>query len=225
MNAVNVMLVDDQELVRACIRSRIETDPDLRVVAEADCGESARLVMQGRQVDVVLMDVSMPGIGGLETTRRLLNANPRVKILGLSMYTNGPMPTRLLEAGAAGYLSKQARPDEMVQAIKRVHRGRAYISHDVAQDIAANYDQQGRHRGLEELTDRELQILLLLSRGDDADEIAQQINRSLKTVHSHRRSLLRKLGARNDVQLAIIAAQSGLLDGSLGSALGGGAMN
>lgn len=209
---IRILVVDDQRLVRRCVCAKLDAVPEFRVVAEAESGERARQLAREIEFDVVLMDLNMPGIGGLEATRRLLCAQPQCKIIGLSMYVDGPYPRKFMELGGAGYVSKNADTVELIHAINAVWEGGYYLSHDVAQHVATS----GRHKtgegGADELTQREIQVLQKISEGLGIDEIAGVMSLSPKTVAYHRRRLLDKLGVDNDVKLAIAARRQGLVE-------------
>ena len=207
---IKILVVDDQRLVRRCIAAKLNAVEDFDVAAEAESGERAREIVREEEIDIVLMDLNMPGMGGLEATRRVVSGAPKCKVIGLSMYVEGPYPRRFMELGGAGYVSKSADTDELVHAIRTVAAGEPYISLDVAQRIAANDSTKGSLGGLNDLSSRELQVLQKITEGLNIDEIATAICLSPKTIAHHRRSLSEKLGAGNDVQLAIIANAQGL---------------
>jgi two-component system, NarL family, invasion response regulator UvrY len=206
---IRAMLVDDQRLVRVCIARTLTQSGEVRIVAEAETGEQARLLVRQVAVDVVLMDLSMPGMGGVETTRRLLAQFPQMKVLGLSQHVEGVLPARFIDAGGAGYISKHASPEEMLLAVRRVHAGQRYLSADVASTIAVQR-QPGRARR-EQPTRRELEVLRLIAAGFDMPHVASTLSLSPKTVATHRRNLLRRLRVTNDVQLAAQGRRLGLV--------------
>jgi len=208
----HIVLVDDQRLVRHCLKARLEAVDDFRIVGEAASGEEARGIVQQHPCDIVLMDLHMPGIGGLEATRRLLAFEPELRVIGLSMYVGGPYPRKFMELGGAGYVSKNADTDELIEAIRRVEAGHPYISNDVAQHIAADEVMSNLDDAMEELTRREIQVLHQISEGYNITEIAGRLCLSPKTVAHHRRALFMKLGVQNDVQLAIVARTQGLTE-------------
>lgn len=208
---IRILVVDDHRLVRKCICAKLESVPDFRVVGEAESGERARQLARELEFDVALMDLNMPGIGGLEATRRVLSANPQCKVLGLSMYVDGPYPRRFLEIGGSGYVSKNSDTEEMFLAIREVHRGSNYISRDVAQHVAISSITR-RGAGVHNLTQREIEVLQRIAEGMGSAEIALRLCLSPKTVAYHRRRLYEKLGADNDVKLAIVAREQGLCD-------------
>ncbi len=210
---IRIIVVDDHRLVRRCVAAKLESIADFQVVAEAENGERLRELIEDVKFDVILMDLNMPGIGGLESTRRLLASHPEFKIIGLSMYIDGPYPRRFLELGGAGYVSKDADTEELVLAIREVSRGRSYISRDVAQHVAASTILRRTEAGsIQNLTRRELEVLQRISLGLSADEIANRMSLSIKTIAYHRRRLMGKLGASNDVKLSLIARSQGLAD-------------
>lgn len=209
---IDLLVVDDQRLVRRCICARLNAVSDFTVAAEAASGEEARDLARNTRFDIILMDLNMPGIGGLEATRRLLALSPDNRVIGLSMYVSGPFPKQFLRAGGAGYVSKNADTDELVSAIRTVHAGESFISADVAQHIAASDSLAVRRHGVEALSRREVQVLQHLANGHSMGEIAASLSLSIKTINHHRRHLLSKLDASNDVQLALIAREQGLAD-------------
>lgn len=206
---IRCMLVEDQRLVRTCVAAKLESTGEAVVVAEAGSGEEALSLARAHRLDVVLMDLHMPGMGGVETTRRLRQGQPRLKILGLSMYLDGPLPLRFLRAGGNGYVSKHATPQVLIHALRTVARGETYISREVATLLASAW-LAGDPEPLAELSDRELEVLRLLADGQGPADIASALRVSPKTVGSYRRRLRGKLAARNDLQLARIARQYGI---------------
>ncbi len=209
---IRIIVVDDHRLVRKCVSAKLESVSDFHVVAEADSGEQLRELVESVPFDVILLDLNMPGIGGLETTRRLLASHPDFKIIGLSMFIDGPYPRRFLELGGAGYVSKDADTDELFLAIREVSRGRSYISRDVAQHVAVSTILPQAGGGIQNLTRREIEVLQRISLGLSSEEIAERMSLSAKTVAYHRRRLMEKLGVSNDVKLALIARNLGLAD-------------
>ena len=157
---INVLLVDDHELVRAGIRRILEDIKGIKVVGEASCGEDAVKWCRANAVDVVLMDMSMPGIGGLEATRKIARSTADVKIIMLTVHTENPLPAKVMQAGAAGYLSKGAAPQEVVSAIRSVYSGQRYIASDIAQQMAlSQIEPEKTESPFASLSERELQII------------------------------------------------------------------
>ena len=210
---INVLLVDDHELVRTGIKRIINDVRGLKVVGEAASGEEAFQFCRADEPDVVLMDMNMPGIGGLEATKKIVRYCPDVKIIILTVHTEDPFPTKVMQIGAHGFLTKMTGPEEMIQAIKSVNVGQRYIAPDIAQQIALNqFSGKKEDRPFESLSERELQIMLMITKGEKVQDIADQLNLSSKTVNSYRYRMFEKLDICNDVELTHMAIRHGLLD-------------
>ncbi len=209
---ISVFLVDDHELVRTGIRRIIEDVRGMNVVGEADSGEDAVKWCRTNHTDIVLMDMNMPGIGGLEATKKILRFNPDVKIIVLTIHTENPFPTKVMQAGAAGYLTKGAAPDEMVNAIRIVNSGQRYISPDIAQQMALSQFSPAADNPFAELSERELQIMMMITQGQKVTDISEQLSLSPKTVNSYRYRLFAKLNISGDVELTHLAIRHGMLD-------------
>ena len=208
---VRVLLVDDHDLVRTGIRRLLEDNEGIQVVAEARNGEEALSAVQATQPEIVLMDVNMPGMGGLEATRKLLRINPHLKIIVLSVHVEGLVPKRLLEAGAVGYLTKECSAEEVVLAVRTVKRGQRYISREVAQNLALN-NVTGKAGGLDALSQRELQVLLMITQGRSIQEISDSLFLSPKTVSTYRSRIFKKLAVDSDVELTHLALRHGIIE-------------
>lgn len=206
------MLVDDHDLVRTGIKRILDDVSGIKVIAEARTGEEA--VKLGRQMKphVVLMDVKMPGIGGFEATRKLLRIDPDIKVLIVTICNNDLYPARLLQVGAAGYLTKGATMDEMVQAIRAVHAGQRYISPEIASRLAFKHVTDAEDSPFESLSERELQVMLMITMGMKVQEIADKLCLSPKTVNSYRYRIFDKLKVKNDVELTLLAIRHGLVE-------------
>ncbi|HHC7288507.1 TPA: UvrY/SirA/GacA family response regulator transcription factor [Vibrio parahaemolyticus] len=205
---INVFLVDDHELVRTGIRRIIEDVRGMNVAGEADSGEDAVKWCRSNHADVVLMDMNMPGIGGLEATKKILRVNPDVKIIVLTVHTENPFPTKVMQAGASGYLTKGAGPDEMVNAIRVVNSGQR----EIAQQMALSQFSPASENPFKDLSERELQIMLMITKGQKVTDISEQLNLSPKTVNSYRYRLFSKLDINGDVELTHLAIRHGMLD-------------
>lgn len=208
---IELLLVDDHELVRAGIRRILEDTPGIKVIGEASSGEEALKLVREKRPDIVIMDVNMPGIGGLECTRKLVQTDPKLKVIVVTVHVDEPYPTKLLEAGASGYLTKSCAVDEIVQAINTVCSGERYLSADVAQQLALNRLRGGNQSPLETLSQRELQIMLMVTRGQSIQDISDQLCLSPKTVSTYRYRLYEKLDVDNDVELTHLAMRHGML--------------
>lgn len=210
---IKVMLVDDHRLVRAGLRRVLMDVPDIEIIAEASTGEEALELTRVRPPDVILMDINMPGIGGLEATRRIKQRLPEVKVIVVSMHLEEPYPSMMLTAGANGYISKDSAVDEVLAAIRRVIQGGHYIATDVAGHLAATLVKgAGGSSPFEQLSQRETQIMLMVTRGYSTQEISEHLHLSPKTVSTYRYRLFEKLGINNDVELTRMAMRYGLLN-------------
>ena len=207
---IRVLLVDDHKLIRVGLRNLLEAESDIEIVGEAAEGEAALERARELKPDVVVLDINMPGMNGVEATRKLARLNPAPRILIVSVHHQDPVPTRLLEAGAAGYLTKETAADEIVAAIRQVHAGRRYLSADVAREMALA--QIGGATPLSTLSDREMEVLLLVANGMNIQDIAEKLHVSPKTVATYRYRLFEKLDVQNDVELARYALRHGLIE-------------
>jgi len=210
MQPFDVLIVDDHDIVRLGIRRLLEEAG--YSVAEADSGETAlQLTREGLQPRVVLMDIQMPGIGGLEATRRLLAHAPDSRIIVLTAITDGPLPRALLKAGAHGYLTKGCSLEEMNRAIRQVGAGERYISSEIAQSLALSLLDGDGDSPFDQLSTRELQFVVLLSQGLRNNAIARTMNVSTKTVSTYRARASTKLGVTSEAQLIRLALDHGVV--------------
>ncbi|MNJ57472.1 Response regulator UvrY [compost metagenome] len=210
---IRVLVVDDHVLVRTGIIRMLGDISGLKVVGEADSGESALLKARELQPDVVLMDVRMPGIGGLEATRKLLRSFPDMKVLAVTSCEEDPFPTRLLQAGAAGYLTKGAALEEMVQAIRMVYAGQRFLSPQIAQQLALkSFQPNSQSSPFELLSEREIQIALMIANCHKVQNISDKLCLSPKTVNTYRYRIFEKLAVTSDVELALLAVRHGMVD-------------
>ncbi|SDU39121.1 two component transcriptional regulator, LuxR family [Geopseudomonas guangdongensis] len=183
------------------------------VVGEADSGESAVLRVRELKPDLVLMDVKMPGIGGLEATRKIIRSHPDIRVIAVTACDEEPFPSRLLQAGAAGYLTKGAALDEMIKAIRQVFAGQRYLSADVAQQLALKpFQAQGDNSPFELLSEREMQIALMIAGCQKVQSISDKLCLSPKTVNTYRYRIFEKLAITSDVELAMLAVRHGMVD-------------
>ncbi len=202
---INVILVDDHPVVRDGYRRLLEQVSDIRVVAEADCGESGYDQYRKLSPDVLVLDINMPGIGGLETIRRIRAYDEKARILVFSMHSNEIMIQRALEAGALGYLTKQGGMGQMVQAVQQVARGRMYIDADHVTSLAQHKLSDSAADPVRVLSAREFQLFKLLAEGHSVAEIAGILSISAKTVGVHHTNIMKKLNVSNASQLVRLA--------------------
>lgn len=210
---IRILIVDDHTMVREALRVVLEQDSSLRVVAEVGDGETALRLVAEKQPDVVVMDVALPGMSGIETSRRLLAWHPGIKVLALSTYLDRRIVQQMLDVGARGYVAKSAAGVELKKAIKSVMEGRSYLCPQVTAlvtdslrrgSLSADPDEQALSR-------RETQVATLLADGKSSPEIAVELNISPSTVDVHRRNLMRKLKVHNVVELTKYAIRTGLV--------------
>lgn len=210
---INVLVVDDHDLVRTGIRRMLADVDGVNVVGEADSGETAVLRARELKPDVVLMDVKMPGIGGLEATRKIIRSHPDIKVIAVTVCDEEPFPTRLMQAGAAGYLTKGAALEEMIKAIRQVFAGQRYISADIAQQLALKpFQAQGDVSPFDLLSEREMQIALMIADCQKVQSISDKLCLSPKTVNTYRYRIFEKLHIETDVQLVRLAMRHGMVE-------------
>jgi len=210
---IRVLIADDHGIVRGGIRRLLEDHGDIQVVAEASDGHQAIEKVLETDPDVILLDISMPGMDGLDVTKQLKAINPRVRILILTMHAEEQYAPRLMRAGAMGYVTKHAAPEDLVKAINAVHAGKRFISPTLAENMAWRY--LGNEKDLtpiECLSDRELQVLNLLAKGNSNQEVADFLHLSVKTIDTYRARVLEKLNLRNNAELTLFAVQNGLIE-------------
>lgn len=212
---IKVLVVDDHDLVRTGITRMLTDINGIKVVGEAASGEEALRLARELSPQVVLMDVKMPGIGGLEATRKMLRQDPDIRIVAVTVCDEEPFPSRLLKAGAAGYLTKGAALDEMVKAIRAVASGQRYISPEIAQQLALKNLEEEKASPFEALSEREMQITMMIVNCQKVQEISDRLFLSPKTVNSYRYRIFEKLGIDSDVELTLLAVRHGLLSADL----------
>jgi two-component system invasion response regulator UvrY len=184
----------------------------IKVIGEAGSGEDALQFCRQHEPDVVLMDMNMPGMGGMTATKRILHFCPDIKVLALSVSFEEPVPTKVMQLGAAGFISKNSAPKDMVSAIRKVYSGLRHISDEVAQKMALAKVNNHNDNPFDGLSDRELQIMLMITRGQKVTDIAEQLSVSTKTVNSYRYRMFEKLAISGDVELTHLALRHGMID-------------
>ena len=211
MSQINVMLVDDHAVVRMGFKMLLETASDIKVIAEAENGEMAIKAYMEHKPSVVVMDITMPGMGGLEAIERILAKDSNAKILVLSAHEDSVHPKRVLNAGAMGYLTKRSAAEEMIKAIRQVASGKKYIEAGVAQQMAIQ-QLSGTQSPVDVLSEREFEVFMSLAKGKTTNEIAENLFLSPRTVGTHLYNIKQKLNANNSAEIALIALRSGLLE-------------
>ena len=211
MSQINVMLVDDHAVVRMGFKMLLETASDIKVIAEAENGEQGVKGYMEHKPDVVLMDITMPGIGGLEAIERIMAKDNHAKILVLSAHEDSVHPKRVLNAGAMGYLTKRSAAEELIKAIRTVASGKKYLEASVAQQMAIQ-QISGETNPVDVLSEREFEVFMSLAKGRTTNEIADTLCLSPRTVGTHLYNIKQKLSANNSAEIALIAMRSGLID-------------
>jgi two-component system invasion response regulator UvrY len=202
-HGIGVMLVDDHAVVRMGFRMLLEGSDDIKVLGEADSGEEAVRQFAEIKPDVIVMDISMPGIGGLEAIDRILAKVPDMRILALSAHEDVMHARRVLKAGAVGYLTKRSAAEELMHAIRVVHQGKTYLEPGIAQQMAVE-QVSGQRNPVDALSEKEFKVFLSLARGQSVHDIADVMSLSPRTVGTHLYNIKQKLGASNSAELATV---------------------
>ena len=212
---IRILLVDDHTVVRDGLRALLEKQPDMTVVAEASDGRDSIRLAEEQSPDVVVMDIGMPSLNGIEATRRILAANPRTAVVMLSMHQDESYVLRSLKAGAKGYLLKDSLRGDVIDAIRAVAQGRSFLTRKVRRMLQEDYVRQMESRGLDDsydlLTDREREVLHMVAEGKSNKEVARLLNISSTTVETHRAHILQKLGIHSVPELILYAVRKGIV--------------
>jgi DNA-binding NarL/FixJ family response regulator len=212
---IRILLADDHEVVRDGVRALLEKQADMAVVGEAADGRQAAQLADDLDPDVIVMDVGMPNLNGIDATRRILSAHPRIAVVMLSMHKDESYVLRSLKAGAKGYLLKESLRSDILEAIRAVAQGRSFLTRKISRMMQEDYIQEMEQRGLEDsyelLTGREREVLQLAAEGKPNKEIAGALNISLTTVETHRTHILQKLGLHSVPELILYAVRKGII--------------
>jgi two-component system invasion response regulator UvrY len=208
---IRVFLLDDHALVRTGMRMMLSAETDIDVVGEADNGETALPMIRRLKPDVVLCDLHLPGISGLEVTERIVKGDYGCRVVVVSVLEDGPIPKRLIEAGASGYVGKGGDAAELLRAVREVSRGKRYLANGIAQHLALA-GLGGEATPFDGLSPRELEVAMLLVQGLRQEDIAKRLSLSAKTVNTHKARLFEKLGIQDSIALARLSSQYGLSD-------------
>jgi len=208
---IKVLVADDHPVVREGLKRVIEKDSGMFVAAEASTSQEVLDQVEGNPLDVVLLDINMPGRGGLEVLQQIKAYHPSLPVLVISMYSEDQYATRVLRAGAAGYLTKESAPSQLVKAIRKVVRGGKYVSPTLAEKLAIDLGT-GAKLPHETLSDREYQVLCMIASAKSVSEIADELSLSVKTISTYRTRILEKMDLGNNVELARYALKHGLVD-------------
>jgi DNA-binding NarL/FixJ family response regulator len=209
---VKLLIADDHAVVREGLKRILSETPDLVVAGEAGSGQEALDRVRAEAWDVVLLDISLPGLSGLDVLKQLQRERPGLPVLVLSIYPEDQYAVRVLKAGASGYLTKDSAPDQLIEAIRKISLGRKFISPYLAEKLAVDLTA-GADRPLHELlSDREYQVLRLVASGKTVKEVATELSLSVKTVSTYRARVLKKIGVRSNAELIHYALQRGLAE-------------
>lgn len=211
MTSIRIMLADDHSVVRSGLRRLLEQTQNMEVVVEAESGEQAYQLFTEFSPDVAVLDLSMPGMGGLEAIRRILSRHPTARILVFSMHENASFASQALKAGARGYISKTGASEEPIIAVQEVMRGRTYISPSVAQKIALQ-SLAGQDGPLQQLSSREFEVFRLLAEGKNTEEIGDMLKISQKTAANYYTLIKQKLGISSSLELVRMAMRHGIIE-------------
>ncbi len=216
MAKTKVLIADDHAIVREGVRMILAKEPDIEVVGEAEDGRQALDLVEQRRPNVVVMDISMPGMGGIEATKKVKEQHPGVNVLALTMHEDETYVFQLLRAGASGYVLKRAAAQDLVQAVRAAAKGEAFLYPSVARKVVEDYlkrveagEERERYDGL---TEREREILTLIAQGLSNQQIAEKLYISIKTVQTHRAHVLEKLGLHDRTELVRYAIRKGLIE-------------
>ncbi len=209
---IRVLLVDDHAVVRVGFKLLLQTAPDITVVAEAENGEAACQRYDNGSLDVIVMDISMPGMGGLEAVRRIRLQYPDARVLALSAHDDVIYAQRVFKLGALGFLSKRSAPAVLLEAVRTVASGKRYLDEKVAQEIALTSIEGDGVSVVERLSEREFDVFLRLAKGATVERIARDLSLSSSTVGTHLYNIKQKLGAVNQSELTLLALRAGLIE-------------
>jgi DNA-binding NarL/FixJ family response regulator len=209
---IKILIADDHPIVRKGIKQLIDENPDLSVVDEAKDGREVLEKIQKQPIDVLLLDISLPIISGFEIINEISKKQPQFKILVLSMHPEEQYAVRVLKAGAAGYLTKESAPDELIKALRKVAQGGKYITASLAEKLAFDIEKDGDQPSHELLSDREYQVMLLLGKGKTVGEIGKELFLSVKTISTYRSRILEKMGMKSNAEIIRYVIENKLVD-------------
>jgi two-component system response regulator NreC len=216
MSKISLILADDHAVVRSGLRMLLEAQPDMHIVAEVESGKEAVEKVESLHPNVILMDIQMPGVNGIEATKEIRRIAPNTAVLALTMHEDDQYFFEMLNAGASGYVPKRAAPDELLTAIRTVARGEVFLYPSLATRLVQDYlkrdEDEEQSQVYEELTPREREVLILIAEGLTNAEIGEQLVISIKTVDRHRENIMRKLNMHSRIDLVKYAIKRGLID-------------
>jgi len=209
---IKILIADDHAIVREGLKQILSESPDLVVVAEASSGQEVLEKISKNDLDLVVLDIAMPGRGGLDILKEIKTQKPRLPVLMLSMYPEEQYAIRVLKAGASGYLTKESAPDELVKAIRQISQGKKYISPSLAEKLAIDLELGPDKLPHEILSDREYQVMCMIASGKTLKEIADGLSLSIKTISTYRSRILEKMNMKTNAELTHYAIKNNLVD-------------
>jgi DNA-binding NarL/FixJ family response regulator len=208
----NIIIVDDHPIVRQGLKQVLSEEPDMAMFGEAQNSQEVLELIRKQDWDIVVLDISMPGRGGLDVLKEIKHEQPKLPVLILSIHPEDQYAVRALRAGASGYLTKESAPEELVRAIRKILRGGKYVSSTLAEKMAFNLDMEAEKPLHETLSDREYQVLLMIASGKTTSEIAEEMALSVKTVSTYRARILEKMKMKSNADLTYYVIKNNLID-------------
>ena len=208
---INILIADDHSIVREGLKQIVAQSPEMTVIGEAINGQQVLNLVHKTDYDLILLDIAMPGRGGIDTLKQLKIEKPEIPVLILSMYPEDQYAVRAIKAGASGYLTKESAPEELIGAIKKVAMGGKYVSSDLAEKLVENLGQDIEEQDHTTLSDREYQVMVMIASGKTVTEIGDELSLSVKTISTNRTRALKKMDMKNNAEFTYYAIKRGLV--------------
>ena len=209
---IKILIADDHAIIRRGLCHIVASEPDMDVCAEAENAQQTVEALQKQPCDVVVLDINMPGRSGLDVLKQIRQEYPRIPVLVLSVHPEEQYGVRVLKSGAAGYLTKESAPEQLVQAIRKVYRGGKYVSETLAETLVVELGSEGSQTPHAGLSDREYEVMVMIASGKTVGEIAVVLSLSVKTISTYRARVLTKMNMKNNAELTYYVIQNGLLN-------------
>lgn len=208
---IKILIADDHSIVREGLKQIVADSPEMAVLGEAVNGQQVLDLVHKTDYDLILLDIAMPGRGGIDTLKQLKIEKPEIPVLILSMYPEDQYAVRAIKAGASGYLTKESAPEELIGAIKKVAQGGKFVSADLAEKLVENLGKNAEKTDHTTLSDREYQVMIMIASGKTVKEVADELSLSVKTISTNRTRALKKMGMKNNAEFAYYAIKQGLV--------------
>ena len=209
---INILIADDHAIVREGLKQIVAEEPDIKVIGEAENANQVFELLQSKEINIIILDINMPGKSGLEALKDLRQDYPKIPVLILSMYSEEQYGLRAIKAGASGFLKKVSAPEELVKAIRKIFYGGKYISPELAEKLADTLEESRKALPHESLSNREFQIMCEIGRGKSAEEIADELSISIHTVYSYRNRILEKMNLKSNVEMTQYVIKNKLIE-------------